>query len=65
VLDLAARHTDDHAVLDALRAPGIHPRPRRGSTARRSRTSFRTLHEQSEDGVEWRLAMDATLTRIA
>jgi quercetin dioxygenase-like cupin family protein len=25
VLDLAARHTDDHAVLDALRAHGIPP----------------------------------------
>jgi len=25
VLDLAARHTDDHAVLEALRAHGIPP----------------------------------------
>jgi Domain of unknown function (DUF5069) len=42
VLDLAARHTDDHAVLDALRAHGIPQQPKRGSTARRSRTSCRT-----------------------
>ena len=39
VLDLAARHSDDHAVLDALRAHGIRTQPRPGSTARRSRTS--------------------------
>ena len=24
----------------------------------------RSLHEQSEDGVEWRLAMDVTLRRV-
>lgn len=24
----------------------------------------RSLHEQSEDGVEWRLAMDVTLTKV-
>ena len=41
VLDLAARHADDHAVLDALRAHGIRWQPRRGSTAKRPRTTCR------------------------